>query len=157
GLVTGGNNSTLGGLVAVNQVTFVPPAVVSGEVPSSQTFTGTVTNSYWDRQTTGQLTSAGGTGADTVALAGGIPAGFTASVWRPGGYPQLVNLGPQITDPGVPILPPQGTATNSQAQIVTGLISNVPNLVPTPVVVNIQEVLNQDATQGPGGQQGGQQ
>src|SRR5262249_26046012 len=81
GLVTGGNNSTLGGLVGVNQVTFVPPSMgnapisnalvsVEAAAPVAQTFTGTATDSYWDRQTTGQITSAGGIGVDTVTLVG---------------------------------------------------------------------------------------
>jgi hypothetical protein len=67
---------------------------------------GTVTNSYWDRQTTGQEKSAGGTALDTAVLAGGLPAGFDTTVWSHGSYPQLVSLGAQNTNPGPPVLPP---------------------------------------------------
>ena len=58
-------------------------------------------------QTTGQLTSAGGTGLNTAELANGLPAGFDPSIWRHGSYPQLVNLGTQQnTTPGPAVIPP---------------------------------------------------
>jgi hypothetical protein len=56
-----------------------------------------VTNSYWDRQTTGQEKSAGGNARDTAVLTGAVPAGFDATIWSRGPYPQLVNLGAQNT------------------------------------------------------------
>ena len=55
---------------------------------------GTATNSYWDMQTTGATTSAGGTGMNTAVLAGGLPPGFDPAIWTHGSYPYLVNLGP---------------------------------------------------------------
>ncbi|GLS42237.1 beta strand repeat-containing protein [Methylobacterium brachythecii] len=63
GLVTGGG--TLGGLVGTSVV------------GSAQT----VTNSYWDTQTTGQTTSAFGTGQTTAQLQGALPAGFSDAIW----------------------------------------------------------------------------
>lgn len=43
----------------------------------------TVTNAYWDTQTTGQAASAGGlgTGQTTAQLQGALPVGFTPAVW----------------------------------------------------------------------------
>ena len=60
GFVSGGPNTALGGLVGSNSVTF--PGV--GNAPT--TFVGTVTNSYWDKGTTGQLHSDGS--ADSFGL-----------------------------------------------------------------------------------------
>ena len=69
---------------------------------------GTTTNSYWDMQTTGLTTSAGGTGLNTAALVGGLPSGFDSDVWGNPAYPYLLNLGLQNTDPGTPVIPPVG-------------------------------------------------
>ena len=92
GRVQGGTGATLAGLVGLNQF--------GGNLPGGLPFpvtlpTGTATNSYWDMQTTGQITSAGGTGLNTAELASGLPAGFDPAIWRHGSYPQLVNLGTQ--------------------------------------------------------------
>ncbi len=55
--------------------------------------TAVVTNSYWDTQTSGQQTSAAGTGLTTVQFqTGGLPTGFDSSLWggATGGlYPYL--------------------------------------------------------------------
>ena len=61
---------------------------------------GTVTASYWDTQTSGQTTSAGGTGLTTAQLKSSLPAGFSSSVWGSNrrinhGYPYLLALPPQ--------------------------------------------------------------
>jgi filamentous hemagglutinin family protein len=62
GAVSGGSGSTgLGGLVGQNG--------------------GTVTSSYWDIQTSGQSTSAGGTGLTTAQFQAGLPSGFDPTVW----------------------------------------------------------------------------
>jgi hypothetical protein len=79
GAVTAGENSDVGGLVGYNG--------------------GTVTASYWDTQTSGQTTSAGGTGLTTAQLKSGLPAGFSSTVWGinrriNGGYPYLLALPP---------------------------------------------------------------
>src|SRR5262249_59729923 len=108
GLVTAGSGSTTGGLVGAN----------NGNLPGftgapASTLVGTVTNSYWDRQTTGQEKSAGGTALDTAVLAGALPAGFDPTVWSHGSYPQLVNLGAQNTNPGPPVPPPTEPPPNN--------------------------------------------
>ena len=57
---------------------------------------GIATNSYWDTQTTGQLTSSGGgTGLTTAQLKAGLPNGFDPTVWGisatiNNGYPYLL-------------------------------------------------------------------
>jgi filamentous hemagglutinin family protein len=103
GLVTGGQGSTLGGLVASNNFNYpLPPSIALLDPP------GTATNSYWDQQTTGQTSSAGGTPFDTAQLANGLPPGFDSSAWNSnsGQYPSLVALGGADTTPGTPVLPP---------------------------------------------------
>jgi hypothetical protein len=42
---------------------------------------GSVTSSYWDTQTSGQLNSAGGAGLTTAQLKAALPLGFTPAVW----------------------------------------------------------------------------
>ena len=151
GHVTAGTGSTTGGLVAANNLPFTPPTAnannnVSFKSESTTVVTaftlpdGTATNSYWDRQSTGQSTSAGGTGLDTVVLAGGLPPGFDPSIWAHGSYPHLVNLGPQDTGPA--ILPPLQQTPVLQ-QINTNPIN--PPITP-PDLVNTQ-LLNQQQQQ----------
>ncbi len=102
GLVTGGAGSTLGGLVASNTFSYTLPDAIALLDPP-----GTATNSYWDRQTTGQTASAGGTALDTSQLVAGLPAGFDPAVWgaNAGSYPFLLAQ-PASTTPGAPVLPP---------------------------------------------------
>ena len=85
GEVLGGSSSTVGGLVGTNDATNPFPGTISesyasGEVSASGAFAsgglvainqngGTVSNSYWDTVTTGQSTSAGGTGLSTMQMA----------------------------------------------------------------------------------------
>ena len=45
---------------------------------------GTITNSYWDTQTSGVTTSAGGSGETTAQLQGSLPTGFGTTVWGTG-------------------------------------------------------------------------
>ena len=128
GLVTGGSNSTLGGLVALSTFGFTPPAlggagstaqgpvVTDGAPSTSFTLTGVATNSYWDRQTTGQDTSAGGAPLDTAVFIAGLPAGFDANVWTRPSYPQLVALGAQDTPPGVPRAAAAGSGIDPAAE-----------------------------------------
>jgi filamentous hemagglutinin family protein len=84
GHVSAGTGSALGGLVASNGFAgFVPPDVTlpPGFTPPP----GTVTNSYWDTQTTGQNTSAAGTGLTTAQMRDlSNFAGFDfQNVWAP--------------------------------------------------------------------------
>jgi subtilisin family serine protease len=131
GRVLGGAGSTLGGLVASNSVSSLPdqiPDFFTGTVKS-----GTATNSFWDMQTTGVTTSAGGTGMDTSQLASGLPPGFDPGIWSTGSYPYLVNLGTQNTNPGTPVLPPQNT-------------SDVPSLPPANQQINYNNTFANAAT-----------
>lgn len=102
GQVTGG---TTGGLVAVNSVPSTLPVSPSRPV-SLVPGNGTVTNSYWNTQTSGQSTSAAGTGLTTAQLAGGLPVGFDPTIWStsPGSYPFL--SGQPSSGPIVPPIPP---------------------------------------------------
>lgn len=104
GLVSGGTAS--GGLIGQLNTTPVGGAVPPASNPSTITNTyatglvigagvrggligtltdvnQTVTNSYWDTQTTGQAASAGGLGLGqtTAQLQGALPAGFGGAVW----------------------------------------------------------------------------
>jgi hypothetical protein len=56
-------------------------------------------------QTTGQTTSAGGTGMNTAVLAGGLPPGFDPQIWAHGSYlkPEQIS-GPERNKPCAPLL-----------------------------------------------------
>lgn len=75
GYVDVGNNVTMyGGLIGN----------VQGTAPA-------LTDGYWNTETSGQSTSAEGTGMKTSQLQGALPSGFTSSVWKTnaGLYPYL--------------------------------------------------------------------
>jgi filamentous hemagglutinin family protein len=144
GLVTTGPGSTMGGLVAANNLNM--PGFVTGVPPLLPV--GTVTNSYWDRQTTGRENSAGGSALDTAVLAGAVPPGFDPTIWSHGSYPHLVNLGPQDTTPGPPVLPPllsQPPSPPSQLLIVQSNPINPPP--PPPDLINTQSINQQQQQQ----------
>lgn len=91
GPTSGGPNIVTGGLLGFNSAGFVPGT--STQVPST---TG-ISLSYWDVQSTGQPTSAGGTGLTTAQLKSGLPPGFNPAVWGSSppvsnGYPHLLWL-----------------------------------------------------------------
>ena len=99
---------TAGGLVGQHSVFFPPPP----------------TSSYWDTQTTGQPTSAGGVGLTTAQLQSGmLPAGFDPAVWTatPGQYPALIGLGGQVLAqfvlPPIPAQTPPITSYPSQIEL----------------------------------------
>jgi subtilisin family serine protease len=140
GLVTAGAGSTTGGLVAANDLNSPGFAGAPGSV------VGTVTNSYWDRQTTGQEKSAGGKALDTAVLAGGLPSGFDATIWSHGSYPHLVNLGPQNTTPGSPVLPPLNSVVQSPLLLLNNNPINPP--APPPDLLNTQFLNQQQQQQG---------
>ena len=96
---------------------------------------GTTNTSYWDTQTSGRSTSAGGTGLTTVQLTSGLPSGFDQSVWGSSaainsGYPYLLwttvappppptILTPSVSPPPPPPAPlpnPGPTATSPAGQ-----------------------------------------
>src|SRR5262249_37975190 len=154
GLVSVGAGGKTGGLVALNSGT-LPSLPGAGSTPTAGV---SVTNSYWDRQTTGQETSAGGTALDTAVLAGAVPPGFAPTIWTHGSYPHLINLGTQATTPGPPVLPPEtpppgppdqpgppppSVPLNQQTPAQLQLVQNVQNNVPAspPDLVNTQVAL----------------
>lgn len=76
GYVTAGSISTIGGFLAIR-------------------YGGAYAADYWDSQTSGQATSAGGTGLTTAQLKSSLPAGFDPAVWGisasiNNGYPHLL-------------------------------------------------------------------
>jgi hypothetical protein len=104
--VKGGASGLAGGLVAHGfQAENIDQSYAVGPVSSTGATTGglaadvfggaSVTNSYWDTETTGQATSAAGTGMTTAQLRGALPTGFGSSwgITAPLSYPFLT---PQI-------------------------------------------------------------
>ena len=104
---TGGvsGDEKVGGLVGVNFEGDIEETYATGSVPDGEdtgglvgVSTGTVTDSYWDTETTGQDASDGGTGLTTSEMTGSAArenmGGFDfEDVWitieNPDGYPQL--------------------------------------------------------------------
>ncbi len=59
--------------------------VLTSGVPDDDGFgSGTITDSYWDTQTSGVTLSGAGTGVTTGQLMGSLPAGFSSSAWGTG-------------------------------------------------------------------------
>lgn len=89
GFVGGGGGFALGGLVGAGA-------------------TNTVTTSYWDTETTGRSSSAGGAGLTTSQLESGIlPDGFDPTIWldTAGQFPELLWQAPAtISDPISPYI-----------------------------------------------------
>jgi filamentous hemagglutinin family protein len=116
-IVNVSDNSTGGGLfleglVGWNQSTgTITQSYASGPVATNISSTsvgglagvnsGTVTSSYWDTQTSGQSTSAGGTGLTTAQFQAGLPSGFDPTVWGSlsginNGHPYLLWQAPSV-------------------------------------------------------------
>ena len=74
-------------------------------IPGFSVAPGTATNSYWDTQTTGQDTSAGGSPMTSAQLSSGLPPGFDPAVWRSasGNYPFLTGQPDPLPVPGEPV------------------------------------------------------
>ena len=91
GAVSGsGSNSDIGGLVGLNQFqTKISNAYATGAVSGrgnagglvGDNSFGTISNAYWDTQTSGRSGSSGGTGETTAQLSAALPSGFSSSVW----------------------------------------------------------------------------
>ena len=98
GAVSAGGHATgLGGLVGSNTFTF-----------SGTTFTGTVTNSYWDMEASGQALSSAGTGSTTVAMTAPTDYSGIYSAWNldlngDGSADNLWNFGTARQYPGLNI------------------------------------------------------
>ena len=106
GAVTASSPGYAGGLVGGDEAAAgaITQSYATGAVSAPGYFGGligynfgaSVSASYWDTQTTGQPTSAGGTSKTTSALQGALPAGFDSTVWSTGTglYPFLTNFFP---------------------------------------------------------------
>jgi filamentous hemagglutinin family protein len=147
GAVTGGTGSVLGGLVAQNNPARDLPNNFVG-LPL-QPGLGTISpENYWDTRTSGQNTSAGGTGKTTHELLAGLPAGFSPTIWtiQPDpSYPyfpwQPTSSIPTAIDPGPDVQPTPQVSPQPQPQIIANLIAPTTQLValaPSPVVGNAQ-------------------
>lgn len=116
GAVTAGANGYAGGLVGFSDGGNITQSYASGAV-SGPAFAGglvgpgyrgasslaSVSQSYWDTQTSGQATSGGGTPQTTAFLKSGLPSGFDPTVWAGNsvrnpninnGYPNLLDNHP---------------------------------------------------------------
>jgi filamentous hemagglutinin family protein len=173
GAVSGG---TTGGLVAKNNSSFqladlAIPSIVdqNGSPVPLQPGSGTITNSYWNTETSGQTSSAGGTGMTSRQLASGLPTGFDPAVWtilpdpsfpflrwQTGNIPTVVL--PPLPPPPPPPPPPTPSANPnlpSQAAIINNLTGNL-TLVSLPSPVNVLPFPSRPGpTVGPGPQSSG--
>ncbi|WP_251753779.1 MBG domain-containing protein [Pleomorphomonas sp. JP5] len=71
--------------------TGIPSGTFVGGIIGRGTAALTVTNSYWDKETTGITSGSYGTAKTTAELQGTLPSGFDGSVWKTGTglYPYL--------------------------------------------------------------------
>jgi filamentous hemagglutinin family protein len=118
GTVVGGPNSTVGGLIGLNddeyslssvtyhyggidqayskgKISAGSTSIVGGLIGNNSAAPNSITNAYWDIQTSNQATSAGGSGLNTSNLTTGLPPGFDTAVWSHtsninSGYPFLI-------------------------------------------------------------------
>lgn len=95
GMITSANAGTdarIGGLVGDNAAGNITTSYAAGYINTNVTSqvgglvgvsTGTVANAstYWNTETTGLATSAGGTGITTENLQSGLPSGFSGTTW----------------------------------------------------------------------------
>jgi filamentous hemagglutinin family protein len=119
-------------------VTGTPPIRLGGAVALYNG--GSVSNLYWDIQTTGLATSTLGTGLTTALLKAGLPAGFDPAVWAidpafNNGYPYLKWQRPSaIAGPTVVAF---GVVSVTPTPVPTPTPTPVPVPTPTPVPVPI--------------------
>jgi filamentous hemagglutinin family protein len=153
GAVSGG---TVGGLVAKHNSSFqfadlsIPSIVDQGGAPIPlKPGSGTITNSYWNTETSGQSSSAGGTGMTSVQLASGLPPGFDPNVWTIlpdpsfpyfpwAPFSTIPNVVLPINTPNPPTNPPPNPPPNppSQPQIIDNLTGGLTLVsLPPPVTV----------------------
>lgn len=116
----GGNPTTAGGLIGYNDTFiisnystgFVPAGVDNGGAIGFITDTG-VTNTFWDTETSGQATSAAGTGLTTAQLkAQDLNSG--GSFWGSNpllnnGYPYLIDQTPDVPETFITAMPADPT------------------------------------------------
>jgi hypothetical protein len=123
GQLTGGG--IVGGLVAANSSAPFPALSGHPDLGPLVTGTGTATNSYWDTQSTGQSSSAAGTGLTTAQLTNGLPPGFDANVWAIQANQSYAYFGwqPAGTTPRTDAVPPD-LQPSPQPQIIQNLVGN---------------------------------
>jgi filamentous hemagglutinin family protein len=166
GAVSGG---TTGGLVAQNNPSFqfasltIPSIVDQGGSPVPlQPGAGAVTNSFWNTETSGQSSSAGGTGMTSRQLASGLPTGFDPAVWTILPDPSFPYFPwspiiPTVVLPPVNNPPPPSTPnTPPQQQIIDNLTGGLTLVsLPPPVTVLPYPPPPPGPSFGPGPQLGG--
>ena len=156
--VSGGSNSLIGGLVGWNEGTVLESyatGLITGDLSTvrgglvgqdnHQTFGGTLSNNYWDIQTSGLTTdgaSAGSTGLQTTDLKAALPTGFDPTVWMlssslNSGYPYLVSNPPPALTPPTPPTPPTPTPTPTPPTT-----SLPPDTFSTQQVANLAQPIN---------------
>ena len=123
GQLTGGG--IVGGLVAANSSAPFPALSGHPDLGPLVTGTGTATNSYWDTQSTGQSSSAAGTGLTTAQLTNGLPPGFDANVWAIQANQSYAYFGwqPAGTTPRTDAVAPD-LQPSPQPQIIQNLVGN---------------------------------
>ncbi len=114
GPVSGGGGSSVGGLVGDNAFGAITDAYATGAVSGgagavmgglTAAADGTITNGYYDADTTGQplgTQADGSVGLSTMALQAALPAGFSTVAWGqiPGStYPYLLAFQPAPPEP----------------------------------------------------------
>jgi filamentous hemagglutinin family protein len=136
GPVTGGNGSSTGGLAAQNNSSFQfsDKQIDSLTQVSLKAGAGAITNSYWNTQTSGQQTSAGGTGMTSQQLASGLPPGFDPAVWTILPDPSFPYFPWQNGNIPTVVLPPPSTP--SQPIIINNLTGSL-TLVSLPPPVDV--------------------
>jgi hypothetical protein len=144
GAVGGG---TTGGLVAQNNPSFqfaslnIPSIVDQGGNPVPlQPGSGAITNSYWNTQTSGQSSSAGGTGMTSVQLAAGLPPGFDPNVWTILPDPSFPYFPWSPIIPSITLPPPNNPNPPPNAPPLPQIIGNLAGgltLVSLPPSVNV--------------------
>ena len=97
GALVGANYSSISESYATGAV--LQGGLIGGLIGYNSPSLTTVSNAYWDINTTGRSTSAGGSGLTTIQLKSGLPSGFSSTVWAispsiNNGYPYLLALLP---------------------------------------------------------------
>jgi hypothetical protein len=142
GKLTGG--AIIGGLVAANTSAPLAPALINDPgIGPTLSGTGVATNSYWNSQTTGVATSAGGTARTTNELIATLPPGF-GPAWAVEPNPTYPNFPwlpfnpiPIVPEPVPDVQPPAPAQPQAQTQIIDNLVNTVALTTPaTAPVVN---------------------
>jgi len=161
GTVSGGTSTVIGGFAGTNNENgsldqtyaigkLTGSGTVGGLVGVNNAPSDSIQSSYWDNQTTGVNTSAGGTALTTASFIAGLPNGFDPSVWGIQPNPTYPHFGWQPGDtvpvgPTPPTPPDQVPTVPSQAQVIDNLVNTV-----TFASLNTAPVLNIPSSGGKG-------